>query len=203
MLSVPSWDTERLSRAWNGATPFPHLIVDRFLAPAPFEQLRTATTEERLYPQYDELYQLKGSLEPPMNSTVRAFAEQLSGEPMRAALRAITGLATSRVSLRAYQYDRGDYLLPHTDWREAETRLIAFAYYLDTTDVGGASLRGGALELYECERDKGQLSRTQLARSIAARRNRIALFAVTPLALHRVTEVTRGSRLSLAGWFIK
>jgi len=36
---------------------------------------------------------------------------------------------------------------------------------------------------------------------IAARQNRLVLFAVSDLALHRVCEVLDGARTSVAGWF--
>ena len=137
-----------------------------------------------------------------MNSTLTAFARELSAEPVREALRAITGLATRTVSIRAYRYDRGDYLLPHTDFRPGEERRLAFAYYLDIDGdepLQGAARSSSTTATFENE----QLTRTTLHTSIEPRVDRLALFAVNEVALHRVEEVTQGQRLSLAGWFVK
>jgi len=198
------WPLERLSARWRRAKAFPHLVLDSFVDEARLAALRAACAKEPLVPQADELYQFQASTEPPASALLRAFAGELGGASVREALREITGLATSRVSLRAYRYQRGDYLLPHTDWREGEERRLAFAFYLGEEADGGTAgaLRGGALQLYSCALEGGEIAQARVARTIAARPNRIAIFAVGPGALHRVCEVQRGDRWSLAGWFL-
>ncbi len=202
-IQVANWDRARLARQWRAARPFPHLLFDPFVSEAAFTGLRKAARDEPLLVQADELYQFQGSAEPPANETLRAFAEELGSSAVREALREITGLATSAVSLRVYRYGPGDYLLPHTDHRASqaevngeEERRLAFAFYL------GDQPRGGALQLYDCALDDNALVRTRPAKRIAARPNRFAIFGVGPTSLHRVCELLEGERLSLAGWFL-
>jgi Rps23 Pro-64 3,4-dihydroxylase Tpa1-like proline 4-hydroxylase len=107
----------------------------------------------------------------------------------------ICGRRLTRSDGVAYSYLPGHFLLPHSDSRESEGRAVAYAYYV------GAPERGGELELFACSTRKGQILRTRPARRIPARANRLVLFEVSDIALHRVCEVTRGARTSLAGWF--
>ena len=200
MISFEGFDIEELSAGWTRALPFPHLILDELLPADAFAALQRAAREEALVPQGDEIYQHHGSSEPPSHELLRGFQGTLESPPFLELLKGLTGAAPSRVSMRTYRYDRGDYLLPHTDWRPGEERLLAFAYYLG--NIGAEPLRGGELDLYDCTLEGESIVRTRLAKSIEPRPNRLALFSVSARALHRVREVVRGQRLSLAGWFV-
>jgi len=199
MIPLERWDLERLARDWSRARPFPHLILDGLLEASDYAALKAAAAAEPLWLLSDEIYQHSGSADPPRAPLLRAFQDALGAAPLRDALRAITGVVSRAVSLRVYRYDEGDYLLPHTDWRPGEERVLAFAYYLGDC---GADFSGGELSLYDCTLVDGEISRAREARLIKPRENRFALFTASGRALHRVREVSRGSRLSLAGWFL-
>jgi len=200
VIPLDRWDPDALAAEWTAAAPFPHLVFDSFLEEAAFRVLHEAALGEPLFHQGDEIYQHRGGWEPPGAPLLRAFGEDLARKPLLDLLGRITGRRATQVSLRAYRYDRGDYLLPHTDFRPGEERVLAFAYYLAA--VGGVPLRGGALELFDCAVDGSSLTGATSAKLIEPKANRLALFEVSGRALHQVREVQRGQRLSLAGWFL-
>jgi Rps23 Pro-64 3,4-dihydroxylase Tpa1-like proline 4-hydroxylase len=109
----------------------------------------------------------------------------------------ITGKQIVRADMRAYAYRPGDYLLPHSDHQEGLTRALAYAYYLPTPEPP----RGGELELFACDLDRGEIVATESAKLIEPRSNRLVVFDVSDVSLHQVREVVAGLRLSLAGWF--
>jgi Rps23 Pro-64 3,4-dihydroxylase Tpa1-like proline 4-hydroxylase len=187
--------------AWNtsgfrAATPFPHVAIDGFARAECLDDLASAFEEEPAEEIHDEIFAMMASSKRLEHETFRAFAAELGGREVLEAVSAIAEARVSRVELRAYAYLPGHYLLPHADHQSAVGRAVAIAFYVDVRD-----LEGGELELFECDLDGTEIVATRSARRIKAIKNRAVLFEVSDRSLHQVREVTRGARLSLAGWF--
>lgn len=196
-IDLARWDLAALRRAWLRARPFPHVVIDGALAPAAHAALREAFPREPLWLQEDEIFRFHGGLEGASEPAVAAAVGALTCPAAREAWSALCGRPLSRHTARPYRYERGSYLLPHSDCRPGDARALAFAYYVGAE----RPLAGGALELFACREEGGRVVEARPARRIQPRDNRLVLFAVSPAALHQVREVTRGARLSLAGWF--
>jgi hypothetical protein len=192
MIRWPA-DPGALSLAFRRARPFPHLVIDELLAPEDLARVAADAREEPQFLVEDEIYLHLRSADPPLRPWLRALHGELSASG--AVVSRICGATVSRADGAAYTYLEGHYLLPHSDWRKGEQRALAYAYYL------APPLRGGELELFSCTTRRGAIVATRAARRIAPRANRLVLFEVSETALHRVREVLRGARLSLAGWF--
>ena len=192
MIRWPA-DLGALSRAWRRARPFRHVVIDGLLAAADLDRVAADAQQEPQFLVEDEIYLHLRSVDPPQRPALRALRGELSASS--AQVSRICGIPVTRADGAAYAYLEGHYLLPHSDWRESEGRALAYAYYLSSPESGGE------LELFSCTTRKGEIVGTRAARRIAPRANRLVLFEVSATALHRVREVMRGARRSLAGWF--
>lgn len=186
MIDLARWDLAALREEWLRATPFPHLVLDDVLDVAP---LREAVACEPHWPSHGELFEMMASSDALTQPALARFAETLPIE----AVAAISGVELRRIEARSYVYLPGSYLLPHTDF--GDSRRVAWVLYL------AVDCDGGDLRLYDCDVDGDVVTAARFARDIAPRPGRLVLFEVSPRSLHEVTEVTRGARVSLAGWF--
>jgi Rps23 Pro-64 3,4-dihydroxylase Tpa1-like proline 4-hydroxylase len=198
MINVMHWPISSLAEAWRAARPFPFVVLDGLVGPSALAELRAAVEREPHAANRGELYEMMASDEPPRQPLLGRFADALAAPDALAAAAAITGKRVSRVELRSYVYLTGSYLLPHTDYRPGMAREIAFAFYLSPE----AAFAGGALELFACTVEGGEIVATQPALTVEPRADRLVLFDVGPTTLHQVREVTAGGRVSLAGWLL-
>ncbi len=193
----PAWaDEAGLTRAWREAAPFPHVVIDDFLADESLERLMEILEEEGVERYEADLYAFDATAPEPRTDEMRALRSAWA-KVLGPALSRITGKAVGHADLRAYAYRVGHYLLPHADHQEGLERRLAFAYYLPSPEPPV----GGELELYSCRVEHGELVDIASAKVIEARANRIAIFDVSDVSLHQVREVLGGLRLSLSGWF--
>lgn len=201
-LDISRWDLAALERSWRSAAPFPHVVIEDLCPPARAQAITDDLGEEPCALVHDQIFELYASTPSVLEGKALAtFRDELGTAPVRAALHAITGVAVSRLDMRAFAYHRGHYLLPHTD-RDTEDdrgRALAYTYYAPTP----MPVTGGELELFDCELRDGEFVSTSPAVVIEPRPNRLVLFEVGPRSLHQVREVERGIRLSLAGWFFR
>lgn len=195
MIDPARWNVRALSRAWREARPFPHVVIDRVLTAADLARVCESFAWEPHAHLRSELYSQMRSAQPPSQPLVRTLHDELTGPSVRAAVEVVSGRRFARGDGNGYVYREGQYLLPHSDHRESEGRAVAYAFYL------AAPGRGGELELFDCRTRKGEIISTRSARRIRPRPNRLVLFDVGPETLHAVREVTRGARMSLAGWY--
>jgi Rps23 Pro-64 3,4-dihydroxylase Tpa1-like proline 4-hydroxylase len=196
-IDTTPWDLPVLAERWRAARPFPHLIFDAVVAEPRLAELYAAFEEEPASKIQDDIFEVMASAKDLEHPVFHRFAAELAGPAMLAAVSAITGKSVRRLDMRGYAYLEGHYLLPHADHQAGVGRAIAYAYYLDVR----GDLEGGELELFECTLDGGAVVATAPAALIPPARNRLVLFDVSDASLHQVREVTRGMRLSLAGWF--
>lgn len=187
---------DALAERWRAATPFPHAVVDDVLAPADLDALMAELDEESVAHYEAELFRFEASAPEPRSEELRAiragFAEALAPPLSR-----ITGRQVSTIDMRAFAYRPGHYLLPHSDHQDDLARQLAYIFYLPTP----APPIDGALELFACRVDDGEIVATTSARLIEPRPNRLVVFEVSETSLHQVREVLGGLRISLAGWF--
>jgi Rps23 Pro-64 3,4-dihydroxylase Tpa1-like proline 4-hydroxylase len=198
MIDLARLDLPSLASAWRAARPFPHVVIDDLVSGETLAALRLGVSREPHWPERGEIVEVMASAQELRGDSLRAFAGFLGGAAALEAVRAITGAPVERVEVRSYVYLAGSYLLPHTDHRPGVDRRVAFAFYLSPP----GDLLGGELDLYACTVDEGEIAATAVERTVEPRENRLALFDVSPVSLHRVREVTRGARVSLAGWFL-
>lgn len=198
-IALGALDVEPLARAYAGATPFRHVVLDDFADASLLEELAGAFEEEPAENIQDEIFDVMASGPHPEHAAFRRLQAALSSERALAAVGAITGREVTGVDLRGYAYLPGHYLLPHADRDDGGKRQVAFAFYVALLD----DVQGGELDLYAATLDAGVITAASVARTIEPRANRCVLFEVSPSSLHRVREVTAGARLSVAGWFTK
>ena len=193
----PVWqDAAALAAAWQRARPFPHLVVDDFVAPAALSELFAVLDDEAVDPYEGDLFRFEATAPEPATVAFREVRDGFAAM-LAPSLATITGKPVARADMRAYAYRPGHFLLPHTDHREGLARQLAYAYYLPSPEPPD----GGELELFACRVEVGAIVATESARVIEARGNRLVVFDVGDVSLHQVREVLAGLRISLAGWF--
>ncbi len=193
---VPWIDLDASASAWRTAEPFPHLVVDDFVAAAELPALFAILDEEPVERYEADLYVFDASAPEPQTAAMRELRDGFASA-LGPALSRITGRAVTRADMRAYAYRVGHYLLPHSDHQDELHRALAFAYYLPSPEPPV----GGELEMYACRGERGELTATTPAKLIEPRDNRLVVFDVGDVSLHQVREVLGGLRLSLSGWF--
>jgi Rps23 Pro-64 3,4-dihydroxylase Tpa1-like proline 4-hydroxylase len=187
---------EALAATWRSASPFPHLVFDDVLAPDALAELMAVLEEEAIEHYENDIYSFDASPPTAISDSLRRVRDDF-GATFAAALTRITGKAVTRADMRAYAYRAGHFLLPHSDHQMGVGRQLAYAYYAPSPDPP----QDGALELYRCDLEDGEIVRAESARIIEPRANRMAIFDVSDASLHQVREVLGGLRVSLAGWF--
>ncbi len=186
-LEFAPLDTDALAAQWRAAAPFPHVQVESLISDKALSALRYGVSAEPHWPNRSELYEMMASGDEVTNRMLGRFATAIRAPEFMAAVTAITGKSVSSVQVRSYVYLEGSYLLPHTDLGDGSERRVAWIFYLSER----TACEGGELELFG--------EPPTLIEPIA---NRLVLMDVSDDSLHQVREVTRGARISLAGWFM-
>jgi Rps23 Pro-64 3,4-dihydroxylase Tpa1-like proline 4-hydroxylase len=192
-----SWSDEAaLAERWRTANPFPHLVFDDVLAPEALAELMAILEEEVIEHYENDIYSFDASSPTAISDSLRRVRDDF-GSTFGPALARITGKAVNRADMRAFAYRPGHFLLPHSDHQMGVGRQLAYAYYAPSPDPP----EDGALELFRCDVEGGEILRAESARIIEPCANRMAIFDVSDVSLHQVREVLAGLRVSLAGWF--
>lgn len=189
-------DVNRMAAEWRAATPFPHVVLDDVVDPAQLDELMAVLDEEPVELAVGDLFAFEATAPEPTTAAFRALRDQFASE-LAPALSQVGGKSVTRVDMRAYAYRPGHYLLPHTDHQDGLGRVYAYAFYLPSPEPPV----DGALELFSCRGEDGELVEIATVRQIAPRANRLVVFEVGDHSLHQVREVLGGLRISLAGWF--
>lgn len=181
---------------WCEASPFPHLVLDDVIPEDAIPELLAILDEEPVELLHGDIFTFEASRPEPRTDGLRRLSESFAAT-FAPLLARVTGKPVSRVDMRAYAYRPGHYLLPHSDHQHGVGRALAYAYYVPSPDPP----QGGELELFEVAIAGGEVVRTESARIIEPRPNRLVVFDVSDVSLHQVREVLAGLRVSLAGWF--
>lgn len=189
-------DEARLAEAWRTADPFPHLVFDDLLAPQALADLMVVLEDEVIDHYENDIYSFDASSPSSASDALARVRDEL-GATFAPVLARVTGKSVTRADMRAYAYRAGHFLLPHSDHQMGVGRQLAYAYYAPSPEPP----EDGALELYRCQLEAGEVVRAESARIIEPRANRLAVFDVSDVSLHQVREVLAGLRVSLAGWF--
>src|SRR5262245_55358560 len=121
-----------LAAAWREARPFPHVVIDGLVEEASRASLMGAMEDEPAAVIRDEIFEMTASAPSVEDARLRRFHAALGSPEVLSAVDALTGKRVRRADLRAFAYEPGHYLLPHTDHQEGVRRAVAYAYYLDT-----------------------------------------------------------------------
>lgn len=192
-----AWTNEPALRSeWSAARPFPHLVIDDFVAADALEPLFAILEEEPVTRYEGDIFTFEATAPEPTTAEFRTLRDGFAAT-LAPVLGRITGKQLAHADMRAYAYRAGHYLLPHSDHQDGLTRALAYAYYLPSPEPP----TGGELELYSCAIEHGELTSTTSELVIEPRANRLVVFEVSDVSLHQVREVLAGLRISLAGWF--
>ncbi len=189
-------DADRIAAEWRAATPFPHVVIDDVADPDQLDELMAVLDEEPVEAAIGDLFAFDATAPEPTTAAFRELRDGFARE-LAPVFSRVGGTPVSRVDMRAYAYRPGHHLLPHTDHQDGLGRVYAYAYYLPSPEPP----IDGALELFHCRSEDGELADIATATQIAPRANRLVVFEVGDLSLHQVREVLGGLRISLAGWF--
>jgi len=170
--------------------------VDDLVDEAAMDEVLACVDAEPVSLRRAEIYAFEASDVEPQTAEFQRLRDCLR-EHLAPVLASLVRKPLSRVDMRGYAYREGHYLLPHTDHQENVGRAIAYAYYLPSPEPP----EGGELELFACTAEGEALAAITPAVTIVPRANRLVVFEVSQVSLHRVHEVRRGLRASLAGWF--
>ena len=226
-LFAPSY-IESARAAYSSAAPFPHFTIRPLLDDSYCRHLLAICkllhfTHRRadLY-RFDQSEDLK-AVQSPLVARLRSL---LYGQPFRALLQSITGVAVSgsldaTVSMSCAAYSATHRLLCHDD--ELQGRRIAYILYLVPDDWSEAD--GGQLDLFDSQQPNTAhsqqhphsrpvpLSSPSSTRSLLPAFNAFTFFEVTPRSFHAVREVLSSPpqtgeegaaprvRVSISGWF--
>lgn len=194
LAAIAGLDVDRLRAQWLGARPFGYVVLDDVLTGPALDRLRMAVAAEPHWPTADEIVAAMVSAPVFAQPGLLALQAEFASDPVRDTIASITGVPLGPLLLRSYVYLPGHALLAHRDWRAGIARVLAVVVYLHEQDR-----HGGELLLYEPTSDADRPWR--VARSIAPRPGRVALFEVSERSLHAVAELTGGARIALSGWF--
>ncbi len=188
---------------FHAAKPFPHAVLPDVVASGEaLDRLTAACGALPWQPRFDELiFSFQATLPP--HGPLVDVCTTLASEDLRPTVEALAGRPVGGVHAAAWHYGPGGYLLPHTDSDPRMDRALAFVLHL-RPPAGASPAKGGALRLFSrAEPPRGGLPpRWSLQQEVPSAPGQLVLFQVSRRALHAVGQVTGGSRLTLAGWFL-
>jgi len=193
--------TEAVSEDVTVSTdPFNCLVVKNFLKNPEFlEELRLECDNLKLTQKNNDLYKFHQSAA--LSDNAGTYIQELRTkllQQMRTWIMECLELELDAGSLDLFcaKYRHTDTLLCHDD--ELEERKVAFILYL--TEDAWSEADGGMLELFDTD-EKGNPDK--VVRRLLPEGNSFALFEVSPVSFHTVSEVLSETktRLSLSGWF--
>ncbi|KAM9366795.1 prolyl 3-hydroxylase OGFOD1 [Symphorus nematophorus] len=178
--------------------PFPHCVIRNFLGSETFvENLQKELLGLNFHEKSNDLYKFKQSddLRKRMEPHIAGLRTALFGR-FRSWLGEVLGVELEpTVDISCARYEYTDVLLCHDD--ELEGRRVAFILYLVPP---WQSSDGGTLDLYSTD---SNFQPQCIVKSLVPSLNTLALFEVSPVSFHQVSEVLTEDkcRLSLSGWF--
>src|SRR5690606_35381409 len=108
--------------------PFPHVVIDGFTAEHARAALLGALEDEPASVIRDEIFEMTASAVNVEDARLRRFHAALGSAEVLGAIEALSGRRVTRADLRAFAYEPGHYLLPHTDHQEGIGRAVAYAF---------------------------------------------------------------------------
>ena len=196
-----------LSRKFRAAKPFPHLVIENFLAN---HKLLMALENEKFYRKDSDLFSFSQSnnLFYSKSPVVSAAVKMFSSQQFAALIGKISGikLKAGAVDVSASLYEKTDYLLCHDD--QLEGRKIAFISYLSKSFAaadGGALVFlsnkvGNSRPALPLRQSKGSHPDKKVV-AYPPLQNSLMIFAVSKKSWHEVEEVLADrKRYTIGGW---
>lgn len=210
MRSFSKAEITALNKRFISTKPFPHVVIENFLAGSNVNQSRQAPAigrynhrlllselkRESFAKKDSDLFTFKQTknLFYSKNSVVAAAVTMFSSRQLAELISTISGikLKPGAVDISASLYEKTDYLLCHDD--RLEGRKIAFILYLSESFATGD---GGAL-VFLNSKGKHPLKKVVAHPPLE---NSLMVFAVSKKSWHEVEEVLSGKkRYTIGGW---
>lgn len=196
MRSIPREELVRLGKRFKSARPFPHAVIENFLAGGNCKRLLSELKKEQFYIKDSDLFTFRqtGNLFHSKNAVVSAAVTMFSSRQFAGAISAISGIKLKHgaIDVSGSLYERTDYLLCHDD--QLEGRKIAFILYLSGSFYAAD---GGALVFLS---HKGKRPYRKVM-AYPPLENSLMIFAVSEESWHEVEEVLADKqRYTIGGW---
>ncbi len=193
-FSVP--EISKLEKRFKAAQPFPHVVIENFMAGNDSKQLLSALKSEKFSRKDTDLFSFgqTGNLFYSKNQVVKAAVKMFSSQHFSSIISAISGikLRAGAVDVSGAIYEKADYLLCHDD--RLEGRKIAFILYLSESFT---QADGGALVFLS---SKGNHPDKKLI-AYPPLENSLVIFEVSRKSWHEVEEVLSDKkRYTIGGW---
>lgn len=196
MKHVNQQDLRELAKSFSEAKPFKHVEITELFDS---QFLQKVTNElDRLNFTYKEsdlfkFYQSQSLAEGDLPKAIGELRELLYSKEFVKLMSQITGLElTGKADLHATIYEDTNFLLVHDD--KLDSRKIAFLIYLTDMEID----EGGALNLFENSDGKP----TEVVREVIPKFNKFAMFEVSNISFHEVSEViVDKQRIAIGGWY--
>lgn len=186
----------KLRQSFTAAKPFPHAVIENFLAGSNCKRLLAELKKEEFHKKDTDLFSFKqtNNLFCSKNPVVTAAVTMFSSMQFAKLIGEISAvnLKAGAVDISGSLYEKTDYLLCHDD--RLEGRKIAFILYLSESFTAAD---GGALVFLSSNGkhpDKKIIAYPPLQNSLMA-------FAVSEKSWHEVEEVLADKqRYTIGGW---
>lgn len=196
MRNFSEAEIAELSKRFAAAKPFPHVVIENFLAGSNHKALLSELKKEKFIKKDSDLFSFKqtNNLFYSKNPVVAAAVTMFSSEQFSRLIGEISGikLKPGAIDVSGALYEKIDYLLCHDD--RLEGRKIAFILYLSKSFTAAD---GGALVFLN------SVSRHPTKKAIAypPLQNSLMMFAVSRKSWHEVEEVLADKkRYTIGGW---
>ena len=189
-------EISKLEKRFKAAQPFPHVVIENFMADNSHKQLLSALKSEKFSRKDMDLFSFSqtGNLFHSKNQVVKGAVEAFSSPRFSSPISAISGikLRAGAVDVSGALYEKTDYLLCHDD--RLEGRKIAFILYLSKSFT---QADGGALVFLS---SKGNHPGKKLI-AYPPLENSLMIFEVSRKSWHEVEEVwSDNKRYTIGGW---
>lgn len=186
------------AKRFRSAAPFPHILLKDVLLPARIDMLERSVARIAFERKESDLFSLwqSGDISASRDPFLREFIAFLRSDDLRRYLERIIGvpLVLGAVDCAATRYDDGDHLLCHDD--QLEGRKLAYILYIGDSFT---AKDGGALCVLSSNRDGTPRG---IVKRYPPQRNSLALFLVSSVSHHAVSENVSGKRrVAVSGWF--
>lgn len=186
----------QLKESFLHASPFSHIVLDDFFDEDKLFEVLNELCKEEFAPKESDLFSLKQTqdLVSSESELLQKFRSFLLSKEFTSYVYSITGIKVKEgvIDLAGSLYEDTDRLLCHDD--KLDSRKIAFLIYLSELEEED----GGSLDLYSSENGMPK----DIVKRIVPKGGRVALFEVSDVSFHQVSEVVSDSqRIALGGWF--
>lgn len=165
--------------------PFAHIIFKDLLSSVALHEIKEIIESQPFERKSADLFDLEQTTDLSDEQSLSGLREKMLS--LKEIIKNELGIDVTSLDMSAMHYQECDYLLCHDD--QLEGRKIAYILYLAKPEQGGELLFRSSTEPYDVQV------------TIPPLENTLVLFEVSNKSLHEVSEIIKGERLSIGGWF--